>query len=160
MNRAIVFAVLACLAITTRAQSVDREAQFKRLESAYSSVFRESPPLFVEWLRTARSMNLQVPPQEWNDVESEIVQTLHRLQSTALRSWLGHVFEGLTDSELEHFATLMEDPVLVKASALAAAPKFQQELFVMAGSQAVTWPAEAIRTVLEKRGLKAPPYAR
>jgi hypothetical protein len=150
---------VAFIAASVHAQSIDRDAQFKRLEAKYTRApaFQEPPPILIDLLQSARAANPNVPPETWKAIEAECAETLVRSSASALGILLRRAYAQLTDAELEHLAALTEDPVLIKAEALAAAPEIQNKLLEITLAHVLSLPASAINEVLRKRGLQVPP---
>jgi len=135
-----------------------RDRYYRRIEVAFkqASVFTADSPLLEGLLQSAKSSNPAVPDAVWQSLRPELAASVTAaLQDDggATLRWLHASLDQLSDSELEHMASIYEDPVFLKAQRSMASAGAQQEAMKRSLLNALLISA-GTNSVLSKHGLK------
>lgn len=155
--KAAIGCALAFGALSCSAQTANREAQFSRIEAAHRGVNLAGAmtPLVDQFTEAARARNPGVPEASWQSVRADfraaITQAMLK-DGGALSAWVRTNLDALSDDELARYATVLEDPVYVKAQAqLATSSALAQYVrLIPTYGQLI---AASLNDVLARRGL-------
>jgi hypothetical protein len=149
---------LTLAALHSGAQSIDRDAALRRVESVFKKavLLPAGSPLLEGTLRSAKLANPAVSEDEWAAIRVEVssaATATFRDDDDAMFKWLRTALQQLSVAELERLASVLEDPAYLKYQAAILAPGAQGDFtnmtigymrrFAMAGNE-----------VLAKHGLK------
>ena len=99
-----------------------------------------------------------IAEQKWKEIEAQCLAASAGAWSSAYESWMRRAYSQLSDSELEHFASLMEDPVMIKAQGLAASPEHSNAMTKIAfGRVSYVSQKNMVNSVLRQNGLAEAP---
>jgi hypothetical protein len=140
------------------AQTTNRAMLIQRIEKSYTqaTAFTADSPFVDTIIRSARVANAQASPELWQSIKPEFSSALNEAQHAnggPLAGQVNSILSGMSDSDVEHLAVLLEDPILLEFQAAAASPAIQQKAMQAASGLVLRYGA-AINEILAHHGLK------
>lgn len=151
-------ALLLIVSLATQAQDNSRALLERRIELAYAkaSLSSADSPWLDHLLLSAKSANPDVDGEVWASIKPEFSAAANAVflsNGGPFGGALHSALEKLEDSELEHLANVLEDPVLARFQSALSTPASQKKTMEAIAIKALLL-GQALNIVLAKHGLR------